>query len=81
MKVLSEWTGWIVGTAYRCGIGMAELAQASRISDSYLTRYLNEKIPPYKMSREKIEAGLRSCVERRGVRFEDVFPAGEERPG
>lgn len=79
-QILSKWAGDVTSACFRCGITKAELASASGVSRQFLSKFMHMDSPNWDQSRQKIERGLRSCVEKRGVRFEDFFPT-EERPG
>lgn len=74
MKPLSNWSKSVLGTSDQCFISRRELAYESGLSESYLSRLLFEKIPQWDSSVQKVETGLRKCVEKRGIKFEDVFP-------
>ena len=74
VKPLSEWSKSVIATSAQCYISRRELAYESGMSNSYLSRVLFNKVPTWDRSKEKIEAGLKTCVEKRGIRFEDVFP-------
>jgi len=72
--MLSEWSGWIASVRYRCGIPLKELSAASNMSEDYLQRFLRKEGRQWPGSVRKIENGLRSCVEKRGIDFDEVFP-------
>lgn len=74
MSPLSDWSKSVLGTSDQCFISRRELASESGVSISYLSRLLFGKIPLWDSSKQKVELGLKRCVEKRGVRFEDVFP-------
>ena len=74
MSPLSPWSKSIIATSAQCFISRRELASEAGLSMSYLSRLLFEKIPQSERSRSKVESALKMCVERKGVRFEDVFP-------
>lgn len=74
MSPLNPWSKSIIATSAQCYISRRELAAEAGMSISYLSRLLFEKIPQHETSKHKIESALKMCVERRGVRFEDVFP-------
>lgn len=73
-KIKSKWSGDVISACYRCGITQTELAAESGVSRSFLNKYLAEDEQRWGSS-GKIEAGLRSCIEKRGYHLEDFFPA------
>jgi hypothetical protein len=74
MSPLNSWSKSIIATSAQCFISRAELASEAGLSMSYLSRLLFEKIPQTARSKQKVESALKTCVERKGVRFEDVYP-------
>lgn len=60
------WTGIIVGLLHTYKIKKAELAQEMGVTAQYLSMVLNGKKNP-KGIRERMEAAIRTIVERRNV--------------
>jgi len=72
--IKTKWAGDVIAACFRCGINQDELADASGISRSFLNRYLGKPNQDWVTS-SKIEKGLRLCIEKRGYKLEDFFPA------
>ena len=74
LQLRPEWIGELGYVQHRCGISDKELAMEMRVSGSYLSRILNEKRTISLSSKLKVMNALRSCVESRGLKYEEVFP-------
>lgn len=70
--LLPHWRGRIAYVMARCQITGTELAIECKTTRQYLSRVLNNKNPSEHV-RSLVEKGLRSCVERRGYDFDELF--------
>lgn len=70
--LLSHWRGRIAYVMARCQITGTELAIECKTARQYLSRVLNDENPSEHV-RSWVEKGLRSCVERRGYDFDELF--------
>ena len=70
--LLPDWNGRIAYVMKRCMIQEKELAIDAGMSRPYLCKVMNSEHPPV-TSRKKIDDGLRSCLQRRGIDLETVL--------
>lgn len=70
--VLPEWNGKVVGVMHRMGMTVQALALEIGVQRTYVSKLLNT---PNHLSRtrSKVERGLRSFAEERGINFEELW--------
>ena len=76
---LPEWQGDVIKTLFRCSISQSQLASEMGVCRQYLNKLMNSPDVSIR-SRGKVEAALKTLVEKKGLLFEDVYPV-KERPG
>ena len=75
-----EWIGEVAYVLQRCGITAKELSMEMGVSNSYLSALMNERRSCFNVEL-KVKNALRSCVESRGLKYEDVFPYARSAEG
>lgn len=71
--VLSEWSGNIVAVMHRCWINYSELASEAGLSRQRLYNILKTE-PIREPTKQRIDAALRSCIEKKGLNPDDFYP-------